>query len=57
MGDDLERLSLRDVVRLEQQLRDNLGRVHAKKVRLDRLFLITSISDSVFTSRLSVTSC
>ena len=32
VGEDLERLSLRDVVRLEQQLRDNLGRIHAKKV-------------------------
>lgn len=34
MGDDLETLSLKDLIRLEQQIHDGLGRVRAKKVDL-----------------------
>ncbi|KAI5083170.1 hypothetical protein GOP47_0002913 [Adiantum capillus-veneris] len=34
IGDDLERLSSRDLIRLEQQIHDSLGRIRAKKEEL-----------------------
>eukprot|EP00250_Pteridium_aquilinum_P022277 c25339_g4_i4 orf=51-383(-) len=34
IGDELERLSLRDLIRLEQQMHGSLGQIHAKKSQL-----------------------
>ncbi|KAH7423364.1 hypothetical protein KP509_12G051300 [Ceratopteris richardii] len=34
IGDDLERLSLRDLIHLEQQVHESLGRIRAKKDEL-----------------------
>ncbi|KAI5080425.1 hypothetical protein GOP47_0003608, partial [Adiantum capillus-veneris] len=54
IGDDLEQLSSRDLIRLEQQIHDSLGRVRAKK---EELFLeqLQEIKEKIATTRRAVT--
>ncbi|MCO5573045.1 hypothetical protein L7F22_026810 [Adiantum nelumboides] len=53
IGDDFERLSSRDLIRLEQQIHDSLGRIRAKK---EELFLeqLQEIKDKIASARKAV---